>query len=536
MGIVFIIAFNRVKIQMEIGPIWDTFDFLSNAIYFAGQGFGYVDLTRPPVLPLLTSIFFRLGFVSIEPIFILDGIFYIIGVLGLYLLLKLRFNSLESFLGSLLFATFPIVLFFTGLGLSDVPSLTFSIWALYFIIMAVKKNSKFFYLSFLIATMAFLTRYTAGLIIFPMVIYLLINVKHLKYQDIVIGILISSLPIVLTLVFFFYVFKNPFYPFELFYSSTQSSVLPIFNYYYYPDFFYFIKNMPSYIGVSGITIIAFIVIGTIMLAFTKRKMLDENLKKLRKINFKYQLNKTNILFIFTLIVFILSLNRFPFMLSEFLFLGLVFIIYFRLKDKNFRYLDIDLLFLTWFMAFFIFQSVFLIKDDRYFLTMAPAVSFFIILGFSRISQSFDLSNGPKFSLVLSVFIVLIMLISAFSYLPGITQHETLENKAAMDSKQSSQWLMGNDPKYKTKIVYADLGPYFSWYLKMNVKTMPVFMNGQQYNYQIKDYNITKMDLMAYNEELIRNNAEYYFSIRSGLNLTNYKSIKQFGIITIYKKD
>ena len=51
-----LIVYFRIIIQIEIGPIWDTCDFLSNAMFFAGQGFGYTDLTRPPVLPLLTSI------------------------------------------------------------------------------------------------------------------------------------------------------------------------------------------------------------------------------------------------------------------------------------------------------------------------------------------------------------------------------------------------------------------------------------------------------------------------------------------------
>jgi hypothetical protein len=59
--IVVVLVYYRVLVQMEIGPVWDTYDFLSNAMYFAGQGFGYADLTRPPLLPFLTSLLFRLG-------------------------------------------------------------------------------------------------------------------------------------------------------------------------------------------------------------------------------------------------------------------------------------------------------------------------------------------------------------------------------------------------------------------------------------------------------------------------------------------
>ena len=35
--------------------------------------------------------------------------------------------------------------------------------------------------------------------------------------------------------------------------------------------------------------------------------------------------------------------------------------------------------------------------------------------------------------------------------------------------------------------------------------------------------------------LLTNNAEYYFSVRPGLNLKSYKPIKRFGIVTIYEK-
>ena len=181
----------------------------------------------------------------------------------------------------------------------------------------------------------------------------------------------------------------------------------------------------------------------------------------------------------------------------------------------------------------------MIKDDRYFLTMAPALSYFLILGFNKILQSFNLKSlkSSKFiSNALTISLIVIMLISAFSYLPGIYEHTNLDRMVAEDSENSSHWLMNYDHNYKNKIIYADLGPFFSWYLKMNVKTMPVFMNGQTYYYQIKGYNLTDKDLWDYNNELISNNASYYFSIRSGLNLSNYKLLIRSGIISVYGRN
>ena len=50
--IVSIITYYRVLVQIDIGPVSDSFDFLSNALVFAGQGTGYSDLLRPPFFPL----------------------------------------------------------------------------------------------------------------------------------------------------------------------------------------------------------------------------------------------------------------------------------------------------------------------------------------------------------------------------------------------------------------------------------------------------------------------------------------------------
>ena len=130
-----------------MGPVSDSVVFLSNALVFAGQGIGYSDLLRPPFFSFLISLIFRLGIVYTSTIFVVDGVLFIFGVIGLFLLLKMKFNDLESFLGGLIYATFPIVLTVLGVGLSDLPSLSFSIWAIYFTVLAVKKDSKFFIFS-----------------------------------------------------------------------------------------------------------------------------------------------------------------------------------------------------------------------------------------------------------------------------------------------------------------------------------------------------------------------------------------------------
>ena len=143
--IVSVITYYRILAQLHIGLISDSVDFFTDALVFAGQGFGYADLTRPPLFPFIASLFVRLGYTSINTIFYVDGGSFVFGVIGLFLLLKIKFNDLESFLGGLLYATFPITLTILGFGFSDLSSVSFSIWAIYFLVLLLKRiQSSFF--------------------------------------------------------------------------------------------------------------------------------------------------------------------------------------------------------------------------------------------------------------------------------------------------------------------------------------------------------------------------------------------------------
>ena len=211
-----IITYYRLKIQMDIGPAYDAYDFLANAALFAGKNIGYSAL-RPPFLSFLTSIIFRFEGLSINPIFYVDAIIDVLGVLGLYLFLRLRFNALNSFIGSLLYVTFPIILTYVGVGTSDLPSVSITIWALYFTFLAVKRDSRYFLLSFPLAMISFLTRYNQALIIFPIFLIIFVNWQNIKkHKNVIIGLILSLLILVPFLIFFTFKYGNALYPFHKF--------------------------------------------------------------------------------------------------------------------------------------------------------------------------------------------------------------------------------------------------------------------------------------------------------------------------------
>ena len=267
--IVSLITYYRILIQIEIGPISDSFDFLSNALVYAGQGMGYADLLRPPFFPFLISLVFRAGYISTNVVFYMDGLLFIFGVVGLFLLLKTRFNDLESFLGALLYATFPIVLTIVGVGFSDLASVSFTIWAFYFTVLAVRNDSRFFYLSFPFLMFAFLTRYNNALLIFPIFLYLLINKDKINFKQIFIGIAASILIIVPLLVFFYEKFGNIIYPFINFGSSSAALTSSAENFAYNPNIFFFIQGFPDFVGPQGIFILIIVVLGILIYSVLK---------------------------------------------------------------------------------------------------------------------------------------------------------------------------------------------------------------------------------------------------------------------------
>jgi hypothetical protein len=180
----------------------------------------------------------------------------------------------------------------------------------------------------------------------------------------------------------------------------------------------------------------------------------------------------------------------------------------------------------------------MIKDLRYFVLMAPPVAYFMILGLSEISKRINIQFKEKnivFS-VLAIILTMIMLLSTASQIPDVLNSNNDKVTTNQQMKLASEWFMIYDPNYKAQYIYSDLWPNFSWYLKTNVKMVPVFKDNQTFANGVKDYTFNQADSNQFNNYLVTKNADYYFCVREGLNLTSYKLIKQFGNVIIYQKN
>ena len=536
--IVSIITYYRILVQIELGPVYDSFVFLANALVFSGHSIGYSDLLRPPFFSFIISLLFRLGYTSANTIFVVDGILFVFGVIGMFMLLKIRFNDLESFLGGLIYATFPIVLIYLGFGFSDLASVSFSIWAIYFMILAFKKDSRFFYLAFPFFMFAFLTRYNNGLLIFPVFLYILINSDKINFKNLIIGIIASFLVLLPVLIFFYEKFGNIIYPLMSFGSTSTAVSISTETASYNPNIFYFLQMLPVYIGLQGKLIVLIVALGIVLYLILRILRIKDNKHSFEGLNLKSRNSKIKlVLFIILIIAFLVSFGKTVYMVSEVLFFALAYLFYEITRSMKIKKMDLHVLFFSWFMVFFIFSSIFVIKDDRYFLLMAPPVVYFMILGLSEISNihKFKIKNNNVIFPVLTIILTLIILFSNATLIPTIRQANNGDLIANQQIEMASQWFVNYDPNYKNQNIYSDLSPNFSWYLNTNVKQIPVFKNNQTF-IGVNNDSFTQEDSNEFNDYLVTNNADYYFCIRNGLNLTSYKPIKQFGNVIIYKRE
>lgn len=530
------ITYSRIMVQIKMGPVSDSVIFLANALTMAGQGTGYSNLLFPPFFSFVVSLFFRMGYVYSSTIFYIDGAFFVMGVVGLYLLLKLKFNDIESFLGALLYATFPIILIVLGLGLSDLPGVAITIWAFYFLVMAVERNSKFFYIAVSFFMLAFLTRYNNALLIFPFALYLLINRDTITYKNLLGGILGAALVIVPVFVYFYEKFGSILYPFLNFASSSNTVSSATINAFYNPDIYFFLEKLPALIGNLGFVILLSSIFALFIIILWD--LIHKTGLKSFKLTSSHELLGYKILGLFiVIVVFFLSIGTIQYILSELLFVVALFIFYEIVKKLNIRHMDLHILFFSWFTAFLIFHSTLILKDVRYFVVMAPPLAYFLIIGLSEFSKHIKLKyRGINLTFtILAIIISILAISSAASQMPVILQSNQDNVQFNQKIISASNWIAVNDPNYKNHEIYSDLWPNFSWDLKTDVKPVPVFKGNNSFFVGVINFSFDQADSDKFNSYLVTHNADYYLSVRSGLNLTSYAPIKEFGDIIIYKR-
>lgn len=156
----------------------DVFVYLLNGLYFNGIN---IDSTSTiwlsPVICYLTSILFKLGISGEISIYIVTGVFAIVGNIGLYFLFRFRFNQLLSILGSLCYSSFSLYLLWLANGSLDIPVVSLTILVVFFWILAIDNNPKYYLIVAILIVLGIFIRYTIVLVLPALMLYFIYKKK-----------------------------------------------------------------------------------------------------------------------------------------------------------------------------------------------------------------------------------------------------------------------------------------------------------------------------------------------------------------------
>ncbi len=542
--ILLLLVIPKLMHQYSVGVAnWDTFLYLENGRNFAKMGWGDVPSIAPVLPMLIAKLFLLAGHTYVEAIFNIDVVFYIIGVIVFFLILRFKFDNNTSLIGSLIYATFTLLYSWVAVGGNDIIGVTGTLVTIYFIILACNYNSKFFYPAFFIAAYAFLSRYTAGIMIFAIITYLIMKKPNLKQlRDIIIGIIIGVVGILWFLDEFNKKLNTPF-PFIGQFSGTVSNT-KVIDAGFLPDSWYYITHIPNYLsstippgcGFNAVinpmgnipTILSDIYIILMMVGFI---LIFYNIfKKVKSSDIKFLTQKNSILIITTIIVFsacILTISNVSYITTNILFMVVLVELYYIFKKYDIKYLSYDFLMISLFFIYLIFQSVLYTKNDRYFITVLPFIAYFITNAiyyiFKYINHKISSIKNIKPSRIITAVVVIFLVFNSLSFAASIPDKSDYD-----DIKDACDWFNENYPDYNNKtLIYSDNWPAISWYLNIYA---------QRGVLEAGDNATDQLAYMMLADNKTHHAAHFYIDTKNNNknNYTGFTKVYQTGGVTIYQ--
>ena len=533
--------------------------YLMNALKYSGLDYYNIvnpsDLFLSTVISYLTSLLFNLGLVDHLAISLVSSVFAVFGFIGLFFLLRIRFNSLLSFTGVIIFGSMSELLINLSSGLLDVPAISISIFILLFGILAIDKNSKYFIFVFPLLVIGFFTRFTVGFIAPLLLLYYLFKRNFIENIDEVLNdnsklsfklknyfksseFKYIGVSIILGGILIFLICKYLITDFGGSLSFIQMSHNSITNYgygkgsgidviydklFYIKNFSHILFNEVRYLDMA-LACLLYLVIGCGALF----KFIDiyKNHSNYLKLNQNYWKTKyfNKILIVLFILLIILAFISFKVYSNHMganicLLIGIT-ILYSFTKEFNFNHDEnaLNFLFLSYFFVYLVFMSIYSVKTFRYSIPLLPPLMYFIVYGLEgildyisykfNIKQTGDNFNEKKYSFYekfIPICLIVIFMISSFSFVVPTNVY-----KSSNDLVDVTEYIISHDDDYHDKTFGSNFrdSRIIRWYLQDNVTVN-------------NDYN-----------EFDSSNISYIIS-NSTLELDNYYEIYKKGMYHLY---
>lgn len=484
------------------------------------------DIFYTPIISFLTSLLFRIGLVDKSAIIIVTAILGFFGYIGFYFLLKLRFNSMLSLLGIIIYGSTSVIIFNLSKGLIDIPSLSISIWVIYFAIKAIDSNPKYFLIAFPLFVIGFFVKYVSGFVLPAIFAYYLMNrnfvnlmeyliydrnsfknsmKKYLyssEFKYIIFSISISLILAIIickTLILDFggslIFFEQSVNTFNGNNKHAVSNILNLDKSYYIDNFSYFLFERQGIRLYLADLLYGILSCALILKAYNFIK--NFNYFKSQKKSFKNSFFE-KLLIILLILGICISFYGFKELENNMVSnIALIFsiVIFYALLVKfplNKKEVSLNLLVITYFMVNLVFVSLYPHKTFRYALPLLPPFIYAIIWAldyiFRVISDGFDSRNpfNTKINLnikysnvsnIIYIVLIAIFLISTFSFIMPLefnrtndVYQEVLYCGYATDLDDACDFITYYDSDYHSKSFasFIHSSRMIRWNLNVNV--------------------------------------------------------------------
>lgn len=518
----------------------DIYVYLASALDFAGMNHNHISsvgaLYNSPFICYLTSLLFKLGFVDVNSIYFVTGVFSILGIFAMYIFLRVRFSNMLSLVGTLLYSSFSLTLFYFANGMLDVPAVALMLWTLIFAVAAADRNPKYYVLVALFFVMSFFTRYTTGFIAIIVALYILKEYDLVNLVECLIQsrdefkqrlvsffkssefkwMCISLIIVAAIVAYVFYVISSFNAPVN--YLNTAANSVDRFHRPHDPNYIldklFYVKNYLSLLFANEITspmqiekfsnpsvmsylMMAILFFGFLIKSINIIKNKDFYRNNVSKITFRTPTSE-NVLKVAVVVCFVLSIISFKFnyLYSVFLLLLMLVIVQSLVKKYdavNMNNFSLSLVCFGLFSFYMVIFSFMHLKCVRYILPTLPAFAYFVIyaleniLDYIRYGWEDKSSDKPEVksdlrlraSQIIPIVMIVLLLFTAFNFT------NTVEiDDLSLNFHTAANFLLDYDPDYQSKDIGVNTGDrYYEWYFKKDVDRINVNrFNSSDYDY------------------------------------------------------
>ncbi|MCX8007485.1 MAG: glycosyltransferase family 39 protein [Coriobacteriia bacterium] len=493
----------RVAAAVASGPGWDTYAFLANAAEFAGKGYGYTELHRPPLLSALTALAFRGGAPLHESVIQwIDGALSASGVLALYLVFRTRFRPALSAVGALSALGVQPLWAYLGSGYTDFPSVALSLWVLWICMKATESDPRWYLLAGPLFVAATMTRYTALLAAFPVMVFLLLRWRPFYHAKHLLGAIALSAAAYLPAARLYQErFGDVLFPFILAFSVSENVSVQTDRSIASSTAVWYLQKLPAFLtgqrlawlGVLALLLAAVGIVlgvGTYLQSRTPRPSRVATAVAACLPALLAQVGGGMVLRQLTIPIAVLGVWR---------ALGP-----YDPDDETRRVTAtaaVGASLVAWLLAYLDFHGHQTIQVARYLIPMLPGILFLMLYGF----QAFFLdihrtlaphgaarSHAPRAGLMLVAPTLLAVLAAGAlsAHVAETTWERSGINRAA---EESARWL-AQRPGIRDAVVFSDIWPLTAWYARTSVKPMPFFKSVEEMQHALDksavDYYVT----------------------------------------------